>query len=330
MIYLVSNRKISARSNLGFGYTPNDKDIEELRLASAKKDNRGKWKVSVLPERKNITVDSEIEDKPSFQLFRQLQDSMMQNDRNCVFMVHGYNVNFASALETASRVRELYSVEVILFSWPSLGAGEGKKHIGKEFIGTASYKRDKRTAIRSVPALDKTFAALGHYFDYTQQQGIQCGQSLNLLCHSMGNYLLKHLLKSTVYSGDFLLFDNVVLCAADVNNDGHERFVDKIPHRRRVYITINENDFALKWSRRKLGEQQKARLGHYTRNLSSDIAVYLDFTEANDVDESHGYFADKAATQNDRIQILFNELLNGQRGERLLEGYDPDKRIYAV
>ncbi len=94
--------------------------------------------------------------------------------------------------------------------------------------------------------------------------------------------------------------------------------------------TINENDFALKWSRRKLGEQQKARLGHYTRNLSSNIAVYLDFTGTDHVGKSHGYFADDAAENNEQIHSLFKELFNGERGERLLKGYDPDERIYAV
>ena len=271
-----------------------------------------------------------MERKPSFKLFRKLQKSMMDNNRNCVFLIHGYNVNFVSALESAQRVKDLYDVEVILFSWPSLGAGEGEKHLGKEFVGTINYKRDKRTAIRSVPALDKVFFALGRYFDYTQKQGIQCGQSFNLLVHSMGNYLLKNLTKSSVYSGDTLLFDNVMLCAADVNNQDHDKFVEMIPHRRRIYITINENDFALKWSRRKLGEQQKARLGHYTRNLVSDIAVYLDFSDTRKVNNSHGYFADKAARNNKQIRKLFDKLLNGERGERLLDGYDPDKRIYSV
>ena len=329
MIYIASNRELSEDSSLGFGYKPNGKGIEELRIATAKKV-RGTWQVNPHKETSAINVDTPMERKPSFKLFRKLQKSMMDNNRNCVFLIHGYNVNFFSALETAQKVKDLYNVEVILFSWPSLGAGEGEKHLGKEFVGTINYKRDKRTAIRSVPALDKVLFTLGRYFDYTQKQGIQCGQSFNLLVHSMGNYLLKHLMKSSVYSGDTLLFDNVVLCAADVNNQNHDKFVEMILHRRRIYITINENDFALKWSRRKLGEQQKARLGHYTRNLSSKIAVYLDFTDSDHVDKSHGYFSDEAAENNEQIHGLFKELFNGERGERLLVGYDPDKRIYSV
>ena len=329
MIYIVSNRELNDESSLGFGYKPNGKGIEEVRIATAEESDGG-WQVDIHEEVSSMSVDTAMEDKPSFKLFCKLQKSMMDNSRNCVFLIHGYNVNFTSALETAQKVRELYDVEVILFSWPSLGAGEGEQHLGKEFIGTLNYKRDKQTAIRSVLALSKAFSSLGRYLEYTQEQGIQCGQSFNLLAHSMGNYLLKHLMKSTVYSGDTLLFENVVLCAADVNNEGHETFVDKIPHRRRIYVTINEDDFALKWSRRKLGKQQKARLGHYNRNLVSDIAVYLDFTDAAKVGDSHGYFADKAAKNNKTIRKLFDELLNGKRGERLLDGYDPDKRIYSI
>lgn len=157
MIYVVTNRELDEQSPLRFGYKPNGKGIEELRLAEAAKQANGKWKVKVLTERKKIAVDSPYEDRPSFKLFQKLQQTMMSENRNCVFLIHGYNVNFESALETAQRVRELYQVEVILFSWPALGAGEGKKHLGKEFVGTLNYKRDKKTAIKSVPALDKSY-----------------------------------------------------------------------------------------------------------------------------------------------------------------------------
>ena len=328
MIYLVSNRVVQTSNDLGFGNEANSKGVEELRIAKAEKLN-GKWIVSIQEEKDGANIDTPIKDKPSFKLFKELQDSMRQSKRNCVFFVHGYNTNLLSAIENANKVKELYDTEVILFSWPSLGAGESERHLGKDLIGTLNYKRDKRVAKRSVDALDKTFATLSKYFDHTRKDGIDCGQNVNLLVHSMGNYILKHIYKSTIYSGQTLLFDNVFLVAADVNNADHEQFVDKIPHRRRVYIAINENDYALKWSRRKLGEEQQARLGHYTRNLSSKLATYFDFTESKHVDSSHSYFTDKSV-ENPVVFKLFNEILNGNRGERTLSGYDPEKRIYSV
>lgn len=88
----------------------------------------------------------------------------------------------------------------------------------------------------------------------------------------------------------------------DVNNEDHTLWVDKLAHRKGVYILINENDSALLASSSKTGPDQKVRferlhnwinivrLGHYTHNLSSKVAVYLDVTDAKNVGRSHAYF----------------------------------------
>ncbi len=327
-MYIVTNRELDEENNpiFKFGTGANAKGISELRLATAAKVG-SEWKVDVIPEKRNITANTSVKLRPSYQQFRALQKRMMERKRNCVFFVHGYNTNIRSAIETAHWVERLYNVEVILFTWPSRGGGEGKRNIGKDLIGTASYKRDKRIAQESIGALDRCLEMLSSYIT---ESSLDCGQRFNLLCHSMGNYLLKNLLKSSIYQGETLIFDNIILCAADVNNAGHVAFVDRIAHRRRVYITINENDFALAWSRRKLGEAQKARLGHFSRNLDSDTSIYLDVTDAQFVDDSHGYFADKSAQKNPSIRSFFNDVLNGERGERNLPGFDLNKKVYSI
>ena len=332
-MYIVTNREIDKKNcpDLKFGTSPNPKGIDELRLASAQKLETGKWDIQILPEPDSETVansgDSDAYKKrPSWKLFCQLQTTMKTEKRNCVFLAHGYNVNFESALETGWKVQELYDVEVILFSWPSRGGGEGKEDLGKDLVGTASYKRDKKIARMSAPALDRCLETLQGYI---RASDIDCGQSFTFLCHSMGNYMLKSLMSSSVYNGETLLFDNIVLCCADTNNKAHAEWVDRIAHRRRIYITINENDYALAWSRRKPGDKQLARLGHYTRNLSSIIAVYFDFTDARGVGNSHGYFRDKAI-KNKNVRDLFNLMLNGKRAERSLKDYDPDRKVYHI
>ncbi len=327
-MYIVTNRELDEENNptFKFGTGSNAKGISELRLATANKIGND-WKVDLIQEKSVITSNTSINRRPSFQLFKKLQKRMMEKKRNCVFFVHGYNTNIRSAIETAHWVERLYDVEVILFTWPSRGGGEGKRNIGKDLLGTASYKRDKRIAQESIGALDRCLEMLSTYIGECE---LDCGQKFSLLCHSMGNYLLKNLLKSSIYQGETLIFDNIILCAADVNNAGHAEFVDKIAHRRRVYITINENDFALGWSRRKLGSAQRARLGHFVRNLDSDTSIYLDVTDAQSVDDSHSYFSDKAAQNNPAVRSFFNDVLNGERGERNLPGFDPNKKVYTV
>lgn len=330
IVYIVSNREIdeSKEPKLKFGLSQNPKGIDEIRLGKATRSSDNNIEVSIIEEA-GWTPGSENQDPPSYKLFKDLNSIMRTKKRNCVFLVHGYNTNFEAALNTAFNVRKYYGVEVILFSWPSLGGGEGRDSIGKDVIGTASYKRDKRIAMRSVGALDRCFEKLNLYMNRLTE-GEDCKQKFTLLCHSMGNYLLKNLLKSSVYEGETLIFDNVVLCQADINSKDHDKYIDKIAHRRRMYVTINENDFALAWSRRKLGKAQKARLGHFTRNLTSTIAVYLDFTNASWVKKSHSFFSDEVPEKNKRVHSVFNDILNGERGERSLNRYDPNQNVFQI
>ncbi len=127
----------------------------------------------------------------------------------------------------------------------------------------------------------------------------------------MGNYLYKYALISSLTQANPLLFSNIVLVAADVNNEGHEIWVDKLRVREEVYITINEDDFALKASRLKFGAQQKARLGHYRKNLHSNHAIYVDFT--GKVGDSHTYYMDKYAEKGTKTWFFFEKALTGGR-----------------
>ncbi|MEO0454173.1 MAG: alpha/beta hydrolase [Verrucomicrobiota bacterium] len=311
-----------------FGDGFNEKGPKELRIAVADKDDNGKVSVAVVPEPKTGKPASERK-------FREMQKQMSIEGRNCVLFVHGYNTNLESAVRDAFRIRELYQVEVILFTWPANGGGIETNRPDKPFDlvmgkaedlhGYGSYLSDKHDAELSKGALDRIFQKLAEYFD---KYGEHCEARITLLCHSMGNYLLKKMSKSSIYHADSLIFDNVVLCAADVNNAGHEQWIPELAHRKRIYITINENDFALKWSRRKLGDKQKARLGHYTKNLISPIATYLDFTDAIGVGSSHGYFAD-GSVENRNVYDTFYTILNGERCESYLD-YNALDGTYTV
>jgi len=133
-----------------------------------------------------------------------------------------------------------------------------------------------------------------------------------MMLHSMGNYIFKHLLKSSVYRGDHLVFDNIVLLAADTNNENHAEWVDRINCRGHIYITLNEKDSALQASRMKLGEQQKARLGHYPYKLDSrqGVYVYVDFTGQAYVGDAHSYF-EGGAIKNAKVKKFFERVFNG-------------------
>ena len=309
---IVTNRNVltKASGEICFGDTFNEKGPDELRLAEVTRVGN-KWKWELARERNNQKIT------PSEVFFKRLQKKMRDKKKNCIFFIHGFNNDLDDVVTRCWNFEKNYNVEVIAFSWPANGGG---------IRGAASYLSDKRDARMSVNALDRCFEKL---FNYLQNyRSSACDQSFNLVLHSMGNYLNKSLMHSSVYQRETLIFDNVVMLSADVNNKGHAEWIDRIAHRKRVYITINENDNALMVSRLKFGEQQLARLGHYTENLNSSTAVYMDFSDAKKVGHSHAYF-EGDSIKNPRIKKIFHQMLNGEKAERGL-GFDHHTGAYLV
>jgi hypothetical protein len=271
--------------------------------------------------------------------------------RDLVLFVHGYNNDMKSVLDRASRFESDFGVEVVAFSWPANGGGVS---------GVASYLSDKRDARASIGALDRVLERFHGYLHeihaaheervtqianqrygaaggddaekwdefFSKQAARWCPFSINLVLHSMGNYLYKNLLTSAAYHGKLLIFDNVVLVAADANNEGHASWVDGIPYRNRLYVTLNEKDAALAASRMKMGEAQKARLGHYPYELNAKRAVYVNFTGAAHVGNSHAYF-EGAALKNARVKRFFEDAFHGRVAESGLT-YDPSRNYFRI
>ena len=316
-MYVVTNRILqpSAVPEERFGSTFNRMGPNELRLAEAQKVD-GRWQVEILDDRTTYNGEQMWASEAAF---LKAQRRMCKNQTNSLFFVHGFNTDFGDALESAYRIEQLYNLEVTLFTWPSNGGGA--------IEGLSSYQDDKRDAVLSIGALDRCFEKLASYF--IKYADVACKRKFNLAMHSMGNYLFKNLLKSSIYQGETLLFDNIVMLAADVNNQGHAEWVDRIRFRNRLFITINEDDGALLASKTLAGEEQKARLGHWSKNLTARNATYLDFTDAAHVVAHHNYFSDNSALQNERIKEVFQRAFSGEKAERGLS-FDAGTGAYRI
>ncbi|QDF97661.1 hypothetical protein CJ010_14515 [Azoarcus sp. DD4] len=356
-MFFVTNREIVAgETGMGqLGTTPNSKGPNELRLVEAVKSGRS-WSVSVLPDVVTPDMRSSAGIAPSDQpvyasayVARVLLERIRKEKKNLLFFVHGFNNDVKAVLERANSLQQLYGVEVLAFSWPANGGG---------LSGVASYKSDQRDARASVGAFDRCLGRIGELLaELTVQEGIRlqeearlrhpddaekreaffarlqekhCPFTVNMMLHSMGNYLYKHTLLSTASYADRLVFDNIVLLAADTNNLDHAQWVDRIPCRKSVYITINENDGALRASRMKTGEQQQARLGHYRHRLDARQALYVDFTGAPQVGSSHAYFEDDTVRLKTAVaRQFFQRAFNGERAEDGLP-FDPATHMYRI
>lgn len=354
-MYLVTNRELEEKKSglKQLGDRPSRQGPNELRLVEATK-TQGKWKVAILPDMLTPAMKREVgitDPKPvpaSRYVAQKVLGSLQRRKRDFLFFVHGYNNDLQEVVERALGFERTYNVEVMAFSWPANGGG---------LRGVASYLSDKRDALASVAALGRCFDKLYGYLtafnqarqdkivqqadarfannaslrdEYITKQSLKgCPFTVNLVLHSMGNYLFKHVLKSSVHQGGRkLLFDNVVLAAADTNNEGHAEWIAQINCRKRIYITINENDSALMASRMKAGSLQKARLGHYLFNLDSDKATYVNFTDAKKVKRSHAYF-ENGPIRNPAVRKFFHKAFHGLSAEEDLD-YDAARRLYLA
>jgi esterase/lipase superfamily enzyme len=292
-----------------FGERPNINGPAEVRLAWAEKQGR-KWSVSLVPEKSGMLSDS----LPSKNVFKEFKKLLVDAGKNCVFYVHGYNQDFKESLSEGWDLQKRYGVGVIVFSWASNPGG----------IPPLEYPKARAIAGASSPAIDMTLEKLGRYL--SEEADPDCPISLNLLTHSLGNYLFQRFVEKPLFAGETRIFDNLVLHQADVDNGGHELWVDKLRYARRIYVTINENDKILDIS----DVVNPDRLGNTASGLVADRAIYLDFTDADKVRKSHQLFG-KPADKNSVVKDYFTQILNGKPGERISGiRFNPGKNAYDV
>lgn len=236
--------------------------------------------------------------------FVEVQGRMRNEKKNCLFFVHGWNNSWADVLKRAESFERRYGVICIVFSWPS----------GHDSFVLNDYRDRKRFARLSSSALDRALEKINDALKSTKPED-ECGQSLTYMAHSMGNYITQGLFEQGHYAGETCVFDNVVLAAADVNSEGHEKWVNRLQCRGKVYITVNEGDYALRASRAKLGDLQKKRLGHDTQNLKAK-AIYCDFTAS--IGRSHNHFDE------DKLKPFWDAALSGSPAEKQLKEVIPN------
>ena len=254
-MFIVTNRNIENETGSDFGVVGDDcnrKGPAELRMLEANK-KRGKWDVRVLPDvvPENMLNDAGIArpadgDPPvyasKYAFYKIIAAALADraHPKHIVFFVHGFNNSLEDVISRCDGIASNYGVEVIAFSWPANGGG---------IRGVASYLDDKRDAQASVVAFDRAlekarallqdlrasaikaiveeskekFPDKGERFLdlITREAEKNCPIRATLMLHSMGNYLLERTLKSSALRGSKPLFDNIVMCAADVNNPAH-------------------------------------------------------------------------------------------------------------
>ncbi len=359
---VITNRKLDeAETGLDvFGKVPNQAGPNELRLVEVTaagrgfrvktvEDRLGKETVRKLIKKHNLEIDPDQDWFGSLEVACSIFEKARREKKHILFFVHGYNNDMKDVMNRCADFEKAYNVIVVAFSWPANGGG---------VEGVPAYLSDKRDARASADALDRTIKKIG-YFHKLLTEGLikrlkvmaeksvpednpmavqikyaeliekECSSRLVLLCHSMGNYVLKYALKPGNSDSKCLVFDTIALVAADANNRDHQDWVETLHVKNRLYIVINENDGALMWSRRKPGDEQLARLGHYLKNLVARNATYLNVTDASWVKDEHSYFLGEPIQKNSALKAMFRDIFEGRVAEAHMR-FRPEGNFYEL
>lgn len=302
-IYFATNRNPNnAQTPTGFGKGFSDTSLGDLRFGQAKvkKGALDPNSIQVLPD--NPGQGSEA-------LFTQLRQSMKSQSLDSLLFIHGFNVSFKAAVESAAQIGERYAKlsnktyqpNIFVFSWPSDG-------------DVTSYINDRHDAEASGYAFARGLMKLATFLKSSDSEEA-CQQKINLIAHSMGNYVLRHALQQAqkIANGASLsrIFDNIVLTAADEDNDAFEfdHKLAKLPElAQRITVYFNNGDLALATS--DLTKGNPDRLGHDGPSKPHQIPAKVVIVDASDVVKGiseHSYHVENDKVVTDMIAVFRGE-----------------------
>ena len=298
-ILVMSNRNVRRNSPPNtrlFGNKFNSNGPDQLRLAWAKKTNK-KWTVALVAKAPSVILN---------EYFKKLH----LKKKNCVVYVHGYNADFKKSLKQAHQISKRYNVAVIVFSWPaSPRPGSSQEE----------YIEARKLAVGSFLALDKVFSELDLCIrSCSPADREKIAQiSINLLVHSLGNYVLEKFISDPIFSNETRVFDNITMNAPDVTWRTHAQWAKRMKYAKRIYATINEEDWILRESKvvNRVVRLGNVDLGSETKpkKLMSKRLAYFDLSEGRGVRNKHNHFLNTARS-NEVVKSFFSRVLHGVPG----------------
>ncbi|MDO8938423.1 MAG: alpha/beta hydrolase [Methylicorpusculum sp.] len=302
-VYFATNRNPNhAQTPTDFGKGFSDTGLGDLRFGQADV-NKGKLdpkSIQILPD--NASQGSEA-------LFDELRQRMKADSVDSLIFIHGFNVSFKAAVESAAKMGErylkisgnAYQPNIFVFSWPS----DGK---------ITRYFNDRHDAEASGYAFARGLMKLSGFLHGAPKKEA-CQQKINLIAHSMGNYVLRHALQQAqkIANGESLsrIFDNIVLTAADEDNDTFEfdHKLARLPDlAQRITVYFNSGDLALKTSDHTKGNPD--RLGHDGPNKPHQVPAKVVLVDVSGVVKGiseHSYHVDDNKVAKDIVAVLKGE-----------------------
>lgn len=248
-----------------------------------------------------------------------------QNYTDWVIFIHGDGKTLQSSVERAREIQKLHKVNVLVYSWPSKD---------EDMNGIRNFKNSYQNVELSTPQL---FSFLKEFSTFqASDKNPFTDQNLSLFLHSLGNYYLERLsVDGYLDQLNAKIFDNVIINAAAVEQEGHNLWVEKIRFADRIYINSNDDDMSLSGLRflTKLGRQLgESAIEPYAKN-----AIYINFTKAvgfpGSMGPSHSYYFATVTDKSTNIRNYYTTILHGNEAELLnteLFTYEPEEPAFYI
>lgn len=237
---------------------------------------------------------------------RNLDDckALSEGNNDWLVFVHGDSKTFSDAAIRGLKIQNLHHVKVLVFSWPS------KMEKGN---GSRNFSNSKRNVEAGVLQFKELLLLIQEY--KKRNQWPEKPYHLTLFLHSLGNYYLERLVKDSLLADlDSNLFDNLIINAAAVNQEGHANWVDRLHFQKRIYTTSNKKDFNLNGAR--IFSNSGKQLGERLKSPLSTGATYINFTKAIGLaiptGNSHTYFIGKMTNESKNIKDFYTDLFHGR------------------
>jgi len=219
---------------------------------------------------------------------------------------------------------------MFVFTWPSIASPIGVP------LPFSDYVHDRGTAAASGPAVARTIRRLYDYVD-SLDRSERCQESIHLLCHSMGNYVLRNALQALMRlpdtraseTGDVHAmsslsadapepselrrsFDKIILAAADEDADAFDdplklKYLPRLGQSVTVYHSpkdwvLNTLSAKTKFNGPRLGTDGPDNMGSISDKVTAvDVSDVISLSQ--DL-ENHQYYRVFPAVRDDIVAVL--------------------------
>lgn len=340
-VFYATNRRLigdPAKPEFSDGF---DERLDELRYGAATIPGERLYETDLdgIADQATIEVTAETLDPNdasrsklgSSEIYARVRDALKRSD-GALLHIHGYDYTFRQSVARAGQLQQWLAdrngpnLVMMLFAWPSLGAG----------VAPATYRDDRQRAAASGVALGRAILKATDFIR-GMARSERCDKEIHLMAHSMGNWTLRGAVQSMrTFVGDNIppLFNEVMLMAADEDADtlaDGKKLAPILRGCHRLTVYFNQQDLALKASDVAMGNPD--RLGRsgpkgidglpgkiVPVNVSPVIIRDAPAAPWTEDKTGHQYYRNNDVVRNDVLQVLNGLLDSDIDGRTAREG----------